>query len=127
MSNSSQSLYTFGPVPIKSELHLLNRFKQTTPQSCETSPDGLYLCPIRIGLGISKIKAIGARPVQEGSRVAWNNEGWCGLAHDVLEIDFGRVYDIKMIKVNGMDRSLEHWSYSKSKIPTQNKKKRRVY
>lgn len=86
-------------MPIKSELHLLNRFKQTTPQSCETSPDGLYLCPIRIGLGISKIKAIGARPVQEGSRVAWNNEGWCGLAHDVLEIDFGRVYDIKMIKV----------------------------
>lgn len=56
------------------------------------------LCPIRIGLGKSSIKAIGNQ-VQKGELAAWNSEGWCGLSHDILEIDFGQEFDIQLIKV----------------------------
>ena len=76
---------------------LLFQKPKKTFSSCENRAD-LLLCPIRIGLGKSSIKAIGNQ-VQKGELAAWNSEGWCGLSHDILEIDFGQEFDIQLIKV----------------------------
>ena len=99
-------LNSLGPFPIDWPFTTLKTkpITKKEPHSCENI-NGLNLCPIRIGLGKSRITAIGTQ-VQDGQLVGWNAQGWCGLAHDVLEIDFGQEYNIKMVKV-GCSRILD--------------------